>query len=80
MLNPQFNGSFIRVSGELAMQRQLAAGSLGRRGELEIRVARVFGLADLFAAFGASYTAKELYEYYESRRVIAARRSRGQRA
>ena len=80
MLNPQFNGSFIRVSGELAMQRQLAAGSWGRRGELEIRVARVFGLADLFAAFGASYTAKELYEYYESRRVIAARRPRGQRA
>ena len=52
MLNPQFNGSFVRVSGEMAMQGRLAAGSWGRRGELEIRKARVFGLADLFLAFG----------------------------
>ena len=51
-LNPQFNGSFVRVSGEMAMQGPLAAGSVGRRGELETRSADVFGLADLFMKFG----------------------------
>ena len=80
MLNPQFNGSFLRVSGEMAMRGRLAAGSWGRRGELEVRRARVFGLADLFLAFGESYTAAELYEYYTTCRVIAMMRSRGQRA
>ena len=80
MLNTQFNGSFVRVSGEMAMQGKLAAGSWGKRGELEIRQARVFGLADLFLAFGESYTAVVLYKYYTTCRVIAMRRSRGQRA
>ena len=81
MLNPQFNGSFIRVSGEMAMQGKLAAGSWGKTGESEIRVARVFGLADLFLALGASFTAAELYEYYKMCRVvIAVRWFRGQRA
>ena len=80
MLNPQFNGSFVRVSGEMAMQGWLAAGSWSPRGELEVRKARVFGLADLFFAFGESYTAAELYEFYTTCRVIARRRTRGQRA
>ena len=80
MLNPQFNGSFVRVSGEMAMRGRLAAGSWGKRGEVEIRSARVFGLADLFWEFGEDYTAAELYEYYTQCRVIAMRRSRGQRA
>ena len=35
MLNPQFNGSFIRVSGEMAMQGgKLAAGSWQRMGHV----------------------------------------------
>ena len=81
MLNPQFNGSFIRVSGEMAMQRgKLAAGSWGKTGELEIRVARVFGLADLFLALGEDFTAAGLYQYYQTCRFIATRRSRGQKA
>ena len=80
MLNPQFNGSFIRVSGEMAMQGKLAAGSWGKTGELEIRVARVFGIADLFLALGEDFTAAELYQYYQTCRVIATRRSRGQKA
>ena len=80
MLNPQFNGSFVRVSGQMAMQGRLAAGSQGSRGELEVRKARVFGLADLFYEFGERYTARELYEFWTTCRVIARRRSRGQRA
>ena len=48
MLNPQFNGSFVRVSGQMAMEGRLAAGSWAWKGELEFRRARVFGLADLF--------------------------------
>ena len=79
MLNSLASGSFIRVSGEMAMQGKLAAGSWGKTGELEIRVARVFGIADLFLEFGDSYTAAELYEFCTKCRVIAMRRSRGQR-
>ena len=66
MSSPQFNGQFVRVSGEMTTRGRLAAGSQGRRGELEVRVARVFGLADLFLTFGDSYIAAELYEYYQS--------------
>ena len=81
MLNSLASGSFIRVSGEMAMQGKLAAGSWGKTGESEIRVARVFGLADLFLALGASFTAAELYEYYKMCRVvIVVRWFRGQRA
>ena len=80
MLNPQFNGSFVRVSGQMALQGGLAAGSQGSKGELEVRKARVFGLADLFYEFGERYTARELYEFWTTCRVIARRRSRGQRA
>ena len=80
VLNPQFNGSFVRVSGALATTGQLAAGIWPRRGELEIRHARVFSLADLFVAFGEWFTAAELYAFYVSCRVIAMRRQRGQRA
>ena len=80
MLNPQFKGSFVRVSGQMALQGRLAAGSQGRRGELEVRKARVFGLADLFYEFGERYTARELYEFWMTCRVIATRRSRGQQA
>ena len=80
MLNPQFNGSFVRVSGQMALQGRLAAGSQGSRGELEVRKARVFGLADLFYEFGERYTARELYEFWMTCRVIAQRRSRGMKA
>ena len=80
MLNPQFNGSFVRVSGEMAMRGRLVAGSWGRRGDVEIRHGRVFGLADLFLAFGDTYTAAELYEYYTHCRISAMRQQRGQRA
>ena len=49
------------------MQGKLAAGSWGKTGELEIRVARVFGIADLFLALGESFVAAELhYEYYKT--------------
>ena len=51
----------------MAMQGKLAAGSWGKTGELEIRVARVFGIADLFLALGESFAAAELYyEYYKT--------------
>ena len=81
MLNTEFNGSFVRVSGEMAMRGRLAAGSRARiRGELEVRQARVFGIADLFWAFGESFSAAELYGYYTTCRVVAMRRERGQRA
>ena len=80
MLNPQFNGSFVRVSGEMATRGRLVAGQWGKKGELEVRVGRVFGIADLFFTFGENYTAAELYAYYETCRVIALRRERGQRA
>ena len=70
---------FLRVSGHMAMGR-LAAGSWGRRGEVEVRQGRVFGLADLFMEFGETYTAAELYEYYMACKVIATKRVRGQRS
>ena len=79
MLNPQFHGSFIRESGEMALQG-LAPGSCCKTGELEVRVARVCGLVDLFLALGEEFTAAELYQYYQTCRVIATRRSRGQKA
>ena len=53
------------------------------------REARCYGLAEVFATFGDRYTAKqlckyftaaELYQYYQTCRVIATRRSRGQKA
>ena len=81
MLNPQFNGSFVRASGELLMQGRLAPGSRARiRGELQVRQARVFGIADLFWEFGDTFSAAELYGYYTTCRVVAMRRERGQRA
>ena len=67
--NPQFDGNFIR-GGTLAY---------GSSSSTEIRCATVFSLADLFFEFGEKYTAAELYEYYLSCRVIATRRTRGQR-
>ena len=77
-LNTQFEGSMVRVSGRLAMPGNLVAGCRGRRGELQIRHAKVFALADLFLEFGDRFTAAELYEYYQSCRVVATRRTRSQ--
>ena len=78
MMNPQFQGSFIRVAGQIAMVGALATGSTTSTGEVEVRSAKVYSLADLFYKFGAVYTAAELYSYYTSCRVIAVRRVRGQ--
>ena len=39
-----------------------------------LRVSKVFGLMDLFSAWGHEYTAKELYAYYLSCRIFAHKR------
>ena len=80
MLHPQFNGSFLRLNGVIVVPGQLAPGSWNLEGEMELRVANVFGLADLFVAFGDHFTAAELYQYYKTCRVIALRKERGSRA
>ena len=84
VMNPQFSGSFIRVSGQMAMAGALAGalatGSTTSTGEAEVRLAKVYGLADLFYKFGAKYTAAELYSYYTSCKVIAKKRVRRQQA
>ena len=76
----QFSGNFIRVAGDLALTGALASGgrsrSRYRRGEIEIRQAMVFSLADLFFEVGEKYTAAELYEYFVACKVIATRRKR----
>ena len=79
VMNPQFSGSFIRVSGQMAMAGALATGSTTSTGEVEVRSAKVYGLADLFYKLGAVYTAAELYSYYTSCKVIAVKRVRAQR-
>ena len=48
MLNPQFQGSFIRVAGQMAVAGALATGSTTSTGEVEVRSAKVYGPADLF--------------------------------
>ena len=80
MLHPQFNGSFLRLNGAMVVPGQLAPGSCNDEGEMEVRVANVFGLADLFFAFGEHFTAAELYHYYKKCRIIAFRKDRGSRA
>ena len=42
-----------------------------------LRVAKVFGLADLFCALGDTFTAKLLYMYYTSTRIIVYKRPHG---
>ena len=83
MMNPQFDGSFIRPRFAIHRGRLASGswyGSSPRSGTIEIRIARVFGLADLFAALGESFTAAELYTYYNTCRIIAKRQKRGQQA
>ena len=41
------------------------------------RVAKCFGLAELFWRFGNQFTAKQLYKYYVSVRVEAAKQRKG---
>ena len=85
VFNPQFAGSFIRLSGN-ALGSALASGSSSSSsssrfgGEVDIRMATVFSLEDLFFQFGENYTAAELYKYFMSCRVIATRKVRRQRA
>ena len=45
-----------------------------------LRVAKVFGLADLFFKLGDTFTAKQLYMYYTSTRVIVYKRPHGRSA
>ena len=45
-----------------------------------LRVARVCGLADLFAQFGSHFHAKDIYEYYISLSIIVHKRERGKSA
>ena len=45
-----------------------------------LRVARVCGLADLFAQFGSRFHAKDIYEYYISLSIIVHKRERGKSA
>ena len=79
VFHTQLRGSFIRVTGELAVSGALASGSRfnNSMGQVDVRRAKVFSLGDLFFEFGERYTARELYEYYLSCRVIATRRTMG---
>ena len=45
-----------------------------------LRVAKVFGLADLFYALGDTFIAKQLYMYYTSTQVIVYKRPHGSSA
>ena len=57
----------------------LASGGAASGGTTrpQVRVAKVFGLMDLFVALGHGFTAEKLYEVYLSCPLIARRRLRG---
>ena len=57
------------------LSKPASGGKPGDTGGHSVRVAIVFGLADLFFDYGQKHSAAELYQFYTELRVFAYRRA-----
>ena len=57
------------------LSKPASGGKPGDTGGHSVRVAIVFGLADLFFDYGQAHSAAELYQFYTQLRVFAYRRA-----
>ena len=57
------------------LSKPASGGKPGDTGGHSVRVAIVFGLADLFFDYGQAHSAAELYRFYTQLRVFAYRRA-----
>ena len=58
------------------LSKPASGGKPGDTGGHSVRVATVFGLADLFFDYGEAHSAAELYQFYTQLRVFAYRRDK----